>query len=85
MQYSYYYLLAHPFTFSFLYFAGTDYVDQSFESDMESQPDNEGDNSHNSNNQLQAHWNLATYLPDAAAEFFHWVIGESCSVFIICV
>ena len=25
---------------------------------------------------LQAHWNLATYLPDAAAEYFHLVIGR---------
>jgi hypothetical protein len=24
---------------------------------------------------LQAHWNLATYLPDAAAQYFHFVTG----------
>ena len=52
-------------------------MDQSFESDMDSQAgdDNQVDNN-NHNQQLQAHWNLATYLPDAAAEFFHWVIGK---------
>lgn len=25
---------------------------------------------------LQAHWNLATYLPDAAAQYFHFVTGK---------
>ncbi len=60
-------------------------MDQSFESDVDSQAgDLNQDSNNNHNQQLQAHWNLATYLPDAAAEFFHWVIGKQVNLFGLC-